>query len=277
MAFKDEAQKLSFEKRWLLNDVVARWANKNPDAAKALYKDRFLPQPEMEYLVKRLTEFSGYLKYLKIDVLEAELKRHCRSWLQLKGGKVIPELIPEKVGTFLPESQLRNHLLTQHSSVFFNEAFLDHFFRGLDERKNPAAWITKYRCADVRVRADNELIWYYWDSERYFKDMVAALEAIVRQNADKHGAYIFLIFNLSKSHEDTPLSSGKGLHRPSWGDLALAQDRPLSSCPKGRFGQMEVNAENPEDTVQSASLAAAVGRSAFLRLSDLEYLKIQHL
>ncbi|MCO6492872.1 MAG: hypothetical protein J5I98_30920 [Phaeodactylibacter sp.] len=275
MAFKDEAQELSFEKRRLLNGVVARWANKNRDAAKALYDDRFLPQPEMEYLANRLAEYSAYLKYQKIDALEAELRRHCGSWLQLKGRKIIQELIPGKVGTFIPESQLRNHLLKQHSSLFLNEAFLNNFFRGLDERKNPAAWIAKYGCADIRIRADHELAWYYWDSEGHFENILAALEAIVQRDAQKPGAYILLVFSHSGADQDAHPSSGKGLHRPSWGDYGLARDKPLRPCRQGRFGLIGVG--DGEAGSDKASAAAAVGRSAFLRLADLEYFKIKHL
>lgn len=275
MAFKDEAQKLNVEKRRLLNDVVARWANRKPDAAKALYDDRFLPQPEMEYLVNRLAEYSGYLKFLKIDALETELKRHCSSWLQLKGGKIIRELIPDRIGTFVPESQLRNHLLKQYGSLFLNEAFLNNFFRELDERKNPAAWIEKYGCADIRIRADHELIWYYWGSERHFEDMPAALEAIARQDAEKPGAYVFLIFSHSGADQDVYPSSGRGLHRPSWGDYGLNQGQPLRPCRQGRFGL--IPADSGEAGSDSAGVAVAAGRSAFLRLADLEYFKIKHL
>ena len=281
MAFKDEVQELSLRSRQRLEEVLARWANENPNAAKALIADRFLPQPEMAYLARRLPEFPAHYYQSTIDGLEAELKRHCKSWLQLKGGKVIPAYTPKKVGTFVLRDHLRNHLLKNFGSLFPNEAFVNRFLRDLDEKPNPAVRITRLGCADIRIRADHELAWLYWDAEGHFKDMLAMLEATARQRAEKTRAqpmpFVFLIFDISKSFQGVPPASGKGLHRPSWADFALADVNPVKPCPRNRFGITEVPIEASEGKKPIADVATAVGRSAYFRLADLAFCKIQYL
>lgn len=257
-----------------MEDLLWQWREKGSNAVQALIADRFLPQPEMQYLVRKLVEIS---EGPKKDQLEEKLSSSSFSWMQLKGGKVRPGFIPKKVGVFIPFVRLHNHLAEQYPVFFPAGAGISRFIDELEQAQHPGQFLKEKKKGheNIRVKADNELLWFYWNLGDGSGSSEELLSTLARERATylgrRYQKVVLLVFDaISFSHE-MHYGTGKGLYRPAWPEGMTKEDFELIPDAQGRFGLAR-----KRPGTGSVLAAEAVGRSAFLPLSELALCKVQH-